>query len=113
MGRNAITPESLKADCAKRKAARKIVGRPKGGNLMVNIFQQKIDNGDVAGAFDAILAVAKDPNHKHWGAAIKIVADRAAHISHFEKENSGGQTPVVNINIGVAEPKGIVIDSEP
>lgn len=84
------SPERLREKCAQRKA-RNAVGRPKGGNLQIKAFNDAVERGDVGQAYDELVNVAKDSDHKHWASAQKMLLDRTAHISHFEKAGSGGK----------------------
>lgn len=118
------SPEDIKRKCAERKAqrAKKLGksmtrtgnprGRPKGGSLVVKKFNDLAESGDAGEAVNVLLSVAKDPDHRNWAAAQKMLLDRVANISHFEKGSSTGQV-AVNINIGtVGGKQGDVIEGE-
>ena len=90
--------EKIKKKCLARKN-RNPVGRPKGGDLVSKAFNDAMERGDLSGAMDKILEVANNPDHKNWPAAAKMVVERVAHVSNYER-NSGAEKPTININIG-------------
>ena len=94
--------EKLKKKCAARRN-RNPVGRPKGGNLVNKAFNDAMERGDLASAMDTLVVVMKDTDHKHWAAAQKMVLDRVAHVTNYEKK-SGSNMPTININIGDTSP---------
>lgn len=113
--------DDLKKKCAESRAKRKAkkgfltktgnpVGRPKGGNLQVKVFNDAVESGDVQEAYKALLKVSKDPDHKHFASAMKMLLDRTAHVSNYEKANSNS-TPTININIGDTD-KPVTISGE-
>jgi len=83
---------------AKRKGARREIGRPKGGNL-INHAVLNITDKDRDAVMAAVVSVAKDPEHKNFGHASKLLMDRFAHISHFEKEKDSEHRGGITINI--------------
>ena len=93
----------LRIECAQRKKKNvkrpsKRVGRPPGGNVM-NELVSKMKKADADEVFSKLLEVAKDPEHKNYGHATKILMDRVAHISHYEKDKVSKGTNEININI--------------
>ena len=67
----------------------------------------------------SIFDVATDPEHKHWPAAMKLVADRILPVSGFEKEAGSLQRASIQVNItgveGVnlsSKEEGTIIDHE-
>ena len=103
--------EKLKAQCAKRKAARKTIGRPKGGNLINNAIMN-ISMADQEAIFQTLVQVAKDPDHKNFGHASKILTDRLAHISHFEKDKAEAHKGGITINIQGITKAEVIEDGE-
>ena len=83
---------------AERKASRRPVGRPKGGNLINNAFLN-ISKKDEKEIIQALVQVAKDPDHKNYSHASKMVVDRLAHLSHFEKDKADNHKGGITINI--------------
>ena len=88
----------LQEKCAERKK-KNPVGRPKGGNLVTKAFNDAMERGDLDKALDTLVQVGKDPDHKHWAAAQKMMLDRIAHVSNYEK-GGGKEKPQITINIG-------------
>ena len=115
-------PEDIARKCAERKAERQEklgksmtrsgnpVGRPKSGNLVVKKFNDAIESGQLDKAFDSLIEVAGDPSHPQWAQASRMVMDRAANLSHFEK-GSGSAKLAVYINFS-SEPKDVVVDEQ-
>lgn len=112
------TPEDLKEKCAKRKAKRLAKkgyltktgnpkGRPVGGDMITNALMNLSpkDKDDIVAT---LVDVAKDPSHRNYGHAAKIMMDRIAHISHFEKTKNSEAKNGITINIsGMAKPEVI------
>lgn len=73
------------------------VGRPKGEATVMKEYRQRMLNSPrSAKVLDAIFEVALDTEHKHWPAAVKMIADRVLPVSGFEKEAGGsGRTKMV------------------
>lgn len=103
--------EKLKAKCAKRKAARKTIGRPKGGNLVNNAIMN-ISMADQERIFQTLINVAADPDHKNYGHATKLLIDRLAHISHFEKDKAEAHKGGITINIQGMAKAEVIEDGE-
>ena len=114
-GKQAVTPETVSEANALRKAQRLAGdvgrGRPKGGNKQIRAFNEAVERGDVDDAYDELIRVAKDPDHKHWASAQKMLLERTANVTNFEK-GGGASTPVINININSSEPVDVEIPIE-
>ena len=103
--------EKLKKKCAERKASRRKVGRPKGGNLINNAILN-ISSEDQEAIFRTLVRVAKDPDHKNYGHASKILIERLAHISHFEKDKAEAHKGGITINIQGMAKAEVIEDGE-
>lgn len=96
------------------------VGRPKGeGTVMKEYRQRMLNSPKSRKVLDSIFEVATDTEHKHWPAAMKLIADRILPVAGFEKEAGGEKgrnaiqiniSGVPGVNIGPAE--GDIIDGE-
>ena len=104
----------LSEKCAERKRGRpkkSVGGRPKGGNLINNALL-KITEADQEAIFDTLIKVAKDPDHKNYGHASKILIERLAHISHFEKDKAEAHKGGITINIQGMAKAEVIEDGE-
>ena len=69
------------------KAKKNPVGRPKGeGTVMKEYRQRMLNSPKSRKVLDSIFEVATDTEHKHWPAAMKLIADRILPVAGFEKE---------------------------
>jgi hypothetical protein len=107
------TPERLAEKCAERKKKRPKtkMGRPVGGNLINNAIMN-ISAADQEAIFQTLVKVAKDPDHKNFGHASKILTDRLAHISHFEKDKAEAHKGGITINIQGITKAEVIEDGE-
>ena len=118
-------PEDIKRKAAERKAERKAklgtsmtrtgnpIGRPKGGSLAVKALNDFAEGADFPAVMNALVLAAKDPDHKAFAAAQKLIWDRIGHISHFDKPGGGTGHVAVNINIStMGEVAGEVVDEQ-
>ena len=73
------------------------VGRPKGEATVMKEYRRRLLNSPRSSkVIDAIFGVALAPEHKHWPAAMKLIADRILPVSGFEKDaGSSGRTKYV------------------
>lgn len=122
MGKGVDTPGDIKRKAAESRARREKrnggpltktgnpVGRPKGGSLAQQKVNALLESKDFEKALEALARVSIDPEHKHWAVAMKMLMDRGANISNYEKQNTNS-TPMININIGSSE-KGVEINGE-
>jgi hypothetical protein len=117
------TPSELQEKNAIRKAERKAgmtaptktgnpIGRPKGGSLSVKKFNDLLESKEYDQANQALMAVATDPEHRHFASMQKLLQDRAAHMSHFEKAGAGSGQVAVNINISGLSKTEVDIEGE-
>ena len=76
------------------------VGRPKGQEAIMKEYRMRMLQSPKSEAvLRSVFAVATDPEHKHWPAAMKLVMDRIAPASSFtESTASGVQGITVNIS---------------
>lgn len=78
---------------------KKAKGRPPGMRTAIRKFEERLlEANRIEGVIDKIAAAAMDDNHKHQAAAWKMIMDRAAPLSHYEK-NKGGEKPTIQINV--------------
>ena len=82
-------------------AKKRPVGRPKGDAAAVEEFKARLlASPKSRRVLDSILDAALDDEHKNQAAAWKLVMDRVAPVSAFEKEvNSGNAKNSISINI--------------
>ena len=90
---------------AKKKGSRGVMGRPKGDAAVINEYKARmLASPQSAKVLEAIFDAALDDEHKNQAAAWKIVVDRIAPVSAFEKEflkeKGSGQ---IQINISTTE----------
>ena len=90
---------------AKSKGGRGKVGRPKGDAAIINDYKARMLASPKSKAvLETLFDVASDPDHKHWAAATKLVMDRLAPNSYYEKDKLSGGRNAIQINIsGVGE----------
>lgn len=76
---------------SKTKRNRKKVGRPAGEAKALNDFKARLlASPKSRKVIDSILAAALDDDHKNQAAAWKLVMDRIAPVSSFDKEANKG-----------------------
>tara|TARA_R110002096_G_scaffold39468_1_gene108032 strand:- start:626 stop:1111 length:486 start_codon:yes stop_codon:yes gene_type:complete len=77
------------------------IGRPKGDATIINEYKARmLASPKSAKVLDAIFNAALDDDHKHQASAWKLVMDRVAPVSAFEKEIvKGGGKNAIQINI--------------
>lgn len=93
------------AVAAKKKGKRGVLGRPKGDASVINEYKARmLASPKSAKVLESIFDAALNDDHKNQAAAWKIVVDRIAPVSAFEKEflkdKSSGQ---IQINISTTE----------
>ena len=81
-----------------------IIGRPKGDKAIMDDYRKRlIESPKSKLVLDKILTAALDDNHKHQGAAWKLLVERLMPLSSFDSK-SGNAQPSISINIsGVGE----------
>ena len=110
-GRESRAHKPSKLPTPKRKAGRPkkselkrpkgIIGRPKGDATIINEYKARmLASPKSAKVLDAIFDAALDDEHKNQASAWKLVMDRVAPVSAFEKEIvKGGGKNAIQINI--------------
>lgn len=116
--------EKLKAQCAERKAQREEmkrrkrgrpkkkeieakkagnrgkVGRPAGDASIINEYKARMLASPKSEAvLQSIFDAALNDDHKNQAAAWKLVMDRVAPVSYFEKDKLSGGKSAIQINI--------------
>ncbi len=95
-----------------KKPKKNPIGRPKGeAGIMKEYRARMLNSPKSAKVLESIFNAALDDDHKNQAAAWKIVMDRMAPVSSFEKEAGSGQrqsiqvivSDVESLNIGTAE----------
>ena len=83
------------------KKPKGIIGRPKGDATIINEYKARmLASPKSAKVLDAIFNAALDDDHKNQASAWKLVMDRVAPVSAFEKEIvKGGGKNSIQINI--------------
>jgi len=86
---------------SKTAGSRNAVGRPKGDAAIINEYKARmLASPKSRKVLDTIFEAALDNEHKNQAAAWKLVMDRVAPVSAFEKEvNSGNAKNSISINI--------------
>ena len=76
------------------------VGRPKGeATIMAEYRQRMLNSPKSAKVLEAVFAAALNDDHKNQAAAWKLIIDRIAPLSGFEKEAGGSQRASIQVNI--------------
>ena len=84
---------------AKKAGNRGKVGRPKGDAAIMNEYKARmLASPKSAKVLETILSAALDDEHKNQAAAWKMLMDRMAPLSHYDKAR-GGEKPIVQINV--------------
>ena len=79
--------------------SKKAKGRPKGMRTAVKKLEERLLSANrIEHVIDAIVRAAEDPEHKNQAAAWKLIMDRMAPLSHYDKAK-GGEKPVIQINV--------------
>lgn len=74
-------------------------GRPKGLRTAVRKLEERLlEAHRIDRVIDSIVKAACDDEHKNQAAAWKIIMDRMAPLSHYDKVR-GGEKPIVQINV--------------
>ena len=98
--------------------SKKAKGRPKGMRTAIKKLEERLLSANrIEGVIDAIVQAAEDPEHKNQAAAWKLIMDRMAPLSHYDK-TKGSEKPVIQINVssidridtGVQDIEGEVIE---
>jgi hypothetical protein len=83
------------------KRPKGIIGRPKGDAAIINEYKSRmLASPKSAKVLDAIFDAALDDEHKNQASAWKLIMERVAPVSAFEKEIvKGGGKNAIQINI--------------
>ena len=82
------------------KKVKRPVGRPKGEASIMKDYRTRLLNSPKSTkVFEAIFDAALDDNHRNQAAAWKLIVDRIAPLSGFEKEAGGSQRSAITVNI--------------
>ena len=101
----------------KKKKGKNPVGRPKGEAAIMAGYRSRMLNSPQSRAvIQSIFDAALNDDHKNQAAAWKIVIDRIAPLSGFEKEAGSSPRAAIQVNIsgvpGVQVASGDVIEGE-
>ena len=110
---------SKKSLAAKKAGGRGLVGRPKGDAAIMNEYKARmLASPQSREVLQKIFDIALDDEHKNQAACMKMVMDRIAPVSSFEKEvSSGGGRNAIEIRItgisgSISEPTILDADFE-
>ena len=100
-----------------KKTGKNPVGRPKGeASIMADYRQRMLNSPKSRKVIESIFEAALNDDHKNQAAAWKLVIDRIAPLSGFEKEAGGSQRAAIQVNItgvpGVQVTAGDIIEGE-
>ena len=95
-----------------KKAEKRSVGRPKGEASIIAEYRTRMLNSPrSAKVLDSIYDAALNDDHKHQAAAWKLVMDRIAPVSSFEKE--AGSQVRQSMQIVVKDVGQVIVNEEP
>jgi hypothetical protein len=81
---------------------KKVAGRPKGMRTAIKKLEERLlDANRIDLVIDSIVRAACDDENKNQAAAWKLIMDRMAPMSHYDK-NKLGDRPMININVTTA-----------
>jgi len=79
--------------------SKKVSGRPKGLRTAVKKLEERLLAANrIELVIDSIVNAATNDDHKNQAAAWKLILDRMAPLSHYDK-NKGGDKPIIQINV--------------
>jgi len=82
-----------------KEESKKVSGRPKGMRTAIEKLEERLLSANrIEGVIDSIVDAAGNPEHKNQAAAWKLIMDRMAPLSHYDK-NKGGERPQIQINV--------------
>ena len=82
-----------------KEESKKVSGRPKGMRTAIEKLEERLLSANrIEGVIDSIVNAASDPENKNQAAAWKLIMDRMAPLSHYDK-NKGGERPQIQINV--------------
>ena len=95
------------------KGSKNAVGRPKGDTAIINDYKQRmLASPKSKHVLQTVLNVAGDPEHKHFAACAKMVWDRLAPLSYFEKDRLSGGSGGVNIRLTIDNQASIQVSDD-
>jgi hypothetical protein len=81
---------------------KQVAGRPKGLRTAIKKLEERLlDANRIDRVIDSIVNAACDDENKNQAAAWKLIMDRMAPMSHYDK-NKLGDRPMININVTTA-----------
>ena len=81
---------------------KQVSGRPKGLRTAIKKLEERLlDANRIDRVIDSIVSAACDDENKNQAAAWKLIMDRMAPMSHYDK-NKLGDRPMININVTTA-----------
>lgn len=81
---------------------KQVAGRPKGLRTAIKKLEERLlDANRIDLVIDSIVRAACDDENKNQAAAWKLIMDRMAPMSHYDK-NKLGDRPMININVTTA-----------
>ena len=81
---------------------KQVAGRPKGLRTAIKKLEERLlDANRIDRVIDSIVKAACDDENKNQAAAWKLIMDRMAPMSHYDK-NKLGDRPMININVTTA-----------
>jgi hypothetical protein len=84
----------------KTKGSRKTLGRPKGDASIIEEYKARMLNSPKSvKVLEKIFDAALDDDHKNQAAAWKIVIDRVAPLTYFEKDQRTNGKSAISISI--------------
>lgn len=99
---------------AKTKGSRNKVGRPKGDASIIEEYKARMLNSPKSKkVLEKIFDAALDDEHKNQGAAWKLVMDRVAPLTYFEKDKQTGGKNSISISITGVGGETTVVGSNP
>ena len=91
---------------AKSSGGRGQVGRPKGDAGIINEYKARmLASPKSQYVLDKIYEVALEDEHKHQAACMKMIIDRIAPLSYFEKDGQNKGVGGITITVNAAQPE--------
>ena len=97
-----------------KKAKKNPIGRPKGeAGIMREYRARMLNSPKSAKVLESIFDAALDDDHRNQAAAWKLIMDRMAPVSSFEKEAGSGQRQSIQVIVSDVESLNIGTTEEP
>ena len=110
-----MTTEEKRIGRPPKKTEKNPVGRPKGeAGIMKEYRQRMLTSPKSRKVLESIFDAALNDDHKNQAAAWKLIVDRIAPLSGFEKEAGSSPRAAIQVNISgvpgvqIAEPTDII-----